>query len=182
MSVAMADHAELFPAVYRSLVRAGEVGQVLEETLRRAADLMTREWKMARAYPGKVAPIFLTNPGGPPLPHDCDELTDYQRTVLRALFCETLGLLLVSGVPIMQAGRTLADLLPPAQKERLLAAVAAMGRGERLGPALDLPGILPRFAIELIAIGEESGHLDGALERAADIFRHELECRLLAEA
>lgn len=182
LSAAMADHAELFPAVYRSLVRAGEVGQVLEETLRRAAELMTKEWKVARSYPDRAAPIFLINPGGSSLPDDWNALTEYQRTVLRALFCETFGLLLASGIPIMQTMRILADLLPSALAERLLAAVTAVGEGKPMFAQLEPLGILPRFAIELIAVGEQTGHLDAALERAAEVFLHELECRLLAEA
>jgi type II secretory pathway component PulF len=77
---------------------------------------------------------------------------------------------------------TLSDLLPPAQKSGMLAAREAVKRGERVIPSLEQLGILlPRFALELIAIGEEGGHLDTALERAAEVFRHDLECRMLAE-
>jgi type II secretory pathway component PulF len=97
------------------------------------------------------------------------------------LFCETLGLLLVSGVPILQAMEILAELLPPAQREGLLAAREEVREGERIGPALKRLGIiLPRFALELIALGEETGTLDATLEKAADILLHDLECRILA--
>jgi type II secretory pathway component PulF len=182
LSHAMAEMPELFSPFYRCMVRAGEVGGMLEETLRRTAELMTKEWKLTRSCPGKVAPVSLITASGPALPSDWSALTPYQRTMLLALFCETFGLLLVSGVPIMQAMRTMADLLPAPQQEGLLAAVAAIGHGERVAPAIEPLGILPRFALELMAVGEESGHLDGVLERAANIFRHDLECRLLAEA
>jgi MSHA biogenesis protein MshG len=113
-----------------------------------------------------------------------DDLSDYQRTTLLALFCETFGLLLVSGVPITQAMRTLAELLPAAIKgKKMLATLEALTEREWLpvGRSMEQLGILPRFALEMIAIGEEGGHLDGALERTAEVFRHDLECRILAE-
>lgn len=182
LSRAMTDMPELFSPFYRAMVRAGEVGGMLEETLRRTADLMTEEWKQVRRHTGKVAPVSFVNPGSPPLADDWDALADYQRTTLLALFFETFGLLLVSGVVITEALRTLAELMPPTMKEKLQATADSLIRGERLGPILGRPGILPRFAAEMIAVGEEGGHLDVAMERIADIFKHDLECRLLAEA
>jgi RNA polymerase sigma-70 factor (ECF subfamily) len=181
LSRVMAEMPELFPPIYRTMVRAGEVGGVLEETLRRTADLMTEEWKLVRRHPGTVAPVSFVNPGSPPLAADWDALSDYQRTTLLALFYETFGMLLVSGVQILEVMRTLAELMPPTMKEKLQAANWFI-RGERLGPPLERLGILPRFAAEMIAVGEERGHLDAAFERIANILRHDLECRLLAEA
>jgi RNA polymerase sigma factor (sigma-70 family) len=178
LSRAMADHATLFSPFYRAMIRAGEVGCVLEEITHRLADLMTKEWKLARLCPGHET--FLINPGSRPRPADWAELSSYQQTVLLALFCEAFGLLLVSGVPILQAMEVLAELLPPSQREGLVAAGEAMRRGERSSSGLERLGILPRFAIELIAIGEETGSLDVTLDRAASIFLHELECRVIA--
>jgi RNA polymerase sigma factor (sigma-70 family) len=180
LSRAMADRPELFSSFYRGMVRAGEVGRVLEETVRRLADVMTKEWKLARGRLRHEESLFLINPGGKPLPHDWADLSDYQRSVTLALFCETLGLLLVSGVPVLQAMEILAELLPPAQREALLAAGEEARRGERITLGLERLGILPRVALELIALGEEAGNLDFTLEKAADILLHELECRMLA--
>jgi RNA polymerase sigma factor (sigma-70 family) len=182
LSRAMADMPDLFSPFYRTMVRAGEVGGVLEETLRRTADLMTEEWKLVRRYPGKVAPVSFVNPGGAPLPAEWEALSDYQRTTLLALFCETFGLLLLSGVLLTEAVQTLAGLMPTAMKEQMQATAEAWIRGVRVGPGMEPLGILPRFAMEMIAAGEEGGHLDVALERIADILKHDLECRLLAEA
>jgi RNA polymerase sigma factor (sigma-70 family) len=182
LSRVMADMPELFSPLYRTMVRAGEVGGLLEETLRLTADLMTEEWKLVRLYPGKVAPVSFVNPGGAPLPAEWEALSDYQRTTLLALFCETFGLLLVSGVPITEAVQMLAALMPTAMKEKLQATEEVWSRGEPGGQRMELLGILPRFAMEMIAVGEAGGHLDGALERIADILKHDLECRLLAEA
>jgi RNA polymerase sigma-70 factor (ECF subfamily) len=182
LSHVMADMPELFSSFYRTMVRAGEVGGLLEETLRRSADLMTEEWKLVRRHPGKVAPVSFANPGGAPFPAEWDALSDYQRTTLLALFCETFGQMLASGVQIEDAVRTLAELMPAAMKEKLKATAESWSRGEPIGGKTELREFLPRFAMEMIAAGEAGGHLDGALERIADVFKHDLECRLLAEA
>lgn len=179
LSQAMAERPELFSRCYHRMVRAGEVGAMLEEIFGRLADLMTREWKLARSGGKGEAPLLLVNPGGPPPPADWAQLSDYQKTVLRVLFCETLGLLLVSGVPMLQALDLLAELLPVAQREALRAVRDAVREGDRMPPILKQLGILPGFALEMIALGEETGSLDRALERAADVFQHELECRAL---
>jgi type IV pilus assembly protein PilC len=142
---------------------------------------MTEEWKLVRRHPGKVAPVSFVNPGSPPLAADWDALADYQRSTLLALFFETFAQLLVSGIVITEAMRTLAELMPPTMKEKLQATADSWIEGERIVPTMEPLGILPRFAVEMIAVGEEGGHLDSALERIADIFKHDVECRLLAE-
>jgi RNA polymerase sigma-70 factor (ECF subfamily) len=178
LSQAMADKRALFSDFYRTMVRAGEVTGILEEMVRRVTDLMTREWTLARFCPEQE--IFLINPSSTPIPADWAELSSDQQTVLLALLCEAFGMLLDSGVPILQAMEILAELLPPAQREGMRAAREAARSGERISTALERLGILPRFAIELMAIGEEAGRLDVTLDRAAGIFRHELECKRIA--
>ena len=175
VSHVMTERPALFPRFYVALVRAGEVGGVLDETLRRAADVMSKEWRLARRRPAGEPPVFLVLPAGRDVPDDWESLTGYGRLVTRLLFCETFGLLLRSGVPILQTLETVADLLPPAQKAKMREAREAVRSGDRIN--LGRLGILPRFAVELIAIGEEKGTLDSTLEQAAAIFEHELECR-----
>lgn len=178
VSQVMADRPALFPPFYRGLVRAGEVGGVLEETLRRAADLMTKEWQLSRHRPDGEESLFLVSPRDKPLPDAWAGLTVYQQAVLSVMFCETWAILLRSGVPILQSMETMAGLLPLAQRERLLEARERVRAGDPMNPASF--GFLPRFAVELIAVGEENGTLDLTLELAADILEHELECRTMA--
>jgi type II secretory pathway component PulF len=178
LSQAMAGKHALFSDFYRTMVRAGEVANVLEEMLRRVADLMTREWTLARYCSGQE--IFLINPSSRPIPADWAELSTDRQAALLALLCEAFGMQLAAGVPLLQAMEILAELLPPAQREGMQAAQKAVRKGERLSTALEQLGILPRFAMELMVIGEETGCLDVTLDRAAGIFRHELECRQLA--
>jgi type II secretory pathway component PulF len=121
--------------------------------------------------------LILLGPSRRQIAGDWSELTAHQRSVSLVLFCETLGMLLVSGVPILQAMQIVGDLLPAAQKKQLEEVRDQMREGERI--CLDHLGILPEFVIELIRHGEENGCLDAMLEKAADVFEQELECRSL---
>ena len=172
---AMSRRPALFSPLHIGLVRAGEVGGVLEETLERAAHLMTWEWQLARRRLGQEEALFFLLSFDKPL-DEGPALSSYQQTMSRLLFCETLGLLLCSGVPILPAFDLIAEMLPPPHKVAMLAARAAIKEGDRLGPVLESVGLLPPFVFELIAIGETTGSLDRTLHRAAEVFERELEC------
>ena len=175
LSGAMAERPALFSPFYRSMVRTGEIAGILEETLARAADLMTKEWRLLERDPEGAGRRFLLNPSEPPTPDEWMALSPYQQAVTRLLFCESFGLMLQSGVPILQAMEHAATLLPAAQREKMMEARADVRAGDRMG--LERLGILPRFALELVQHGEETGTLDSALDHAARIFAHELDCR-----
>lgn len=177
LSTSMAERPDLFSPFYRSMVRTGEIAGILEETLARAAELMTKEWTLMRRDHDGASNVFLLNPSDKPLPDDWAELSPYQQTVTQLLFCETFGLMLSSGVPILRTMEHVAALLPLAQRDRILEARARVKEGDRMDPAQF--GFLPRFAVALIAHGEETGTLDSALERAANIIEHQLDCRLM---
>jgi len=177
LSTAMAERPDLFSQFYRSMVRTGEIAGILEETLGRAAELMTKEWALMRRDPEGAGGVFLLNPSEKPLPDDWAALSPYQQTVTQLLFCETFGLMLSSGVPILRTVEHVATLLPLTQRDRILEARERVKEGDPLYP--DRLGFLPRFASALIAHGEETGTLDSTLDRAAKIFGHELECRLM---
>jgi RNA polymerase sigma-70 factor (ECF subfamily) len=178
LSRSMSRWPELFPKPYIGLVRAGEVGGILEETLRRAADLMAKEWQLARQRPGSEEPMFFTLAGEKRTPRDWAQLSEYQQTMTLLLFCETLSILLVSGVPILQTLETVAELLPPTPKAGILEAREAIKRGEPILPSLERMGILPRFVLRMIEVGEDAGCVDRTLHRAAEVFEHELACRM----
>jgi len=177
LSISMAERPELFSPFYRSMVRAGEIAGVLEETLARAAELMAKEWTLMRHDPDGASGVFLLNPSEKPLPDDWAELSPYQQTVTQLLFCETFGLMLSSGVPILRAMEHVATLLPLTQQNRMLEARDRVNMGDPLHP--DRLGFLPRFAVALIAHGEEAGTLDSTLDRAAKVLEHQLDCRLM---
>lgn len=177
LSNAMAERPGLFSSFYRSMVRTGEIAGILEETLARATELMTKEWALMRRDPDGASGVFLLNPSDKPLPDDWTALSPYQQTVTQLLFCETFGLMLSSGVPILRAMEHVATLLPLSQRDRMLEARGRVKKGDRMDPGQ--LGFLPRFATALIAHGEEAGMLNSALDRAANIFEHQLDCRLM---
>ena len=177
LSTSMAERPDLFSPFYRSMVRAGEIAGILEETLARAAELMMKEWTLMRRDPSGIRGVFLLNPSEKPLPDDWAQLSPYQQTVTQLLFCESFGLMLLSGVPILRTMEHVATLLPLAQQARIQEARSRVKEGDRMDP--DRFGFLPRFATALIAHGEEAGTLDSTLDRAAKILERQLDCRLI---
>lgn len=93
-----------------------------------------------------------------------------------ARICRTLGTLLASGVPILTAMRAVQGLsdniLLQQALERLQRAVK---EGKGLARPLLADPLFPRMMGQLVAVGEESGALDGMLVKIAD--RYEAEVR-----
>ncbi len=90
-----------------------------------------------------------------------------------ARFTRTLGMLLASGAAIIPALRiaraSVANLLVA---ERIDAATTAVAEGSALAPAL--VGTLPPLALQMLAVGEESGKLEQLCARIADVYDGEV--------
>lgn len=96
-----------------------------------------------------------------------------------ARFSRTLGTLLVSGVPILQAMETVAgtvdnDILADA----IMHARARIREGDRIGDPLRKSGLFPPMVVQMISIGEESGALDAMLTKVAEFYESEVEAAL----
>jgi len=177
---AMTEHRDLFPPVYVGMIRAGEAGGVLEESVQRLKKVLAREWDLAMRHPATESPLFLVLPAGKSLPRNWTEMSEYQRTVTLSLFFETLGTLLQSGVPIVQAMRTVSDLLPTASQDGWVRAIELVHpRGELFSPEMLRMGVFPDFAVEMIRIGEESGSLDSMMHSLAESFEDDLDYQAL---
>ncbi|NLI11367.1 MAG: type II secretion system F family protein [Peptococcaceae bacterium] len=93
-----------------------------------------------------------------------------------ARVARTLATLLKSGIPLMQsletveyvAGNTV--FAGEVRKARV-----TISEGERMAPVLMKGKMFPPLAINLIAVGEESGALDNLLEKLAVFYEHEVE-------
>ena len=181
LSSSMERFPQLFTIHYIALLRAGEVGGILEETLRRTAGLAAKEWKMILRSPANHDPLFLIGPVFKPLPEDWSGLSPYQQAATLILFCDTFSLLLRSGVPILRTMTTVSTLMPKQQQAGILAAREEIHQGNRIITELEAMGIFPRIVIEMIDKGEEQGSLDLMLERIAALLQYELDCRLMAE-
>lgn len=88
-----------------------------------------------------------------------------------ARFCRTLGTLLTSGVPLLQALNNAREVIG----NRIIAAsVEAVAKGAKEGKGLSAPlsraGVFPPLALSMIKVGEETGQLDLMLIRIAVIY------------
>jgi type IV pilus assembly protein PilC len=251
LSRALTKYPGVFTNLFVGLVRAGEVGGVLDETLNRLATFLEedqrlkRRIKSAMTYPALVVvfaigivlglvtfiiPRFMelfTELGVKELPAPTQILvnfsnftkskwyvvlvgivllwtafTRYIRTrtgkrqwdwlklripvfgklnhkVAIARFSRTLGTLLVSGVPILQALETVAGALDnDIIGDAVMAARAAIREGERIGDPLAKSGLFPPMVVQMISIGEETGSLDAMLSKVADFYENEVEATL----
>jgi len=96
-----------------------------------------------------------------------------------ARFSRTLGTLLVSGVPILQAMETVAGAIDnEIIADAIMAARAAIREGERIGDPLAKSGLFPPMVVQMISIGEETGSLDAMLHKVADFYESEVEATL----
>ena len=251
LSKAMQRHPATFNNLFIGLIRAGEVGGVLEETLQRIAGFLEadvalrRKVRSALTYPILVVVfaiaivIFLVTfiiprfievfidlnikdlPGATQLLIDISNFmttrwlwmiiglvvflivwkafvsTKFGRRLVDRLklmlpvfgklhhkiclarFSRTLGTLLTSGVPILQAMETVAGTVGNTiLSEALLEARARIREGDRIGDPLERSGMFPPMVVHMISVGEESGSLDFMLQKIADFYENEVEATL----
>lgn len=253
LSRAMQRHPKTFNSLFIGLVKAGEVGGVLEEALQRLSTFLEsdvalrRKVKSAMTYPTLVAIMsvgivtFLVawfvpqwvdilkdlglNSKDLPLPTtiliDVSNVVKYywwmvaiaivilifayrlfvttrfgrrvadrvrlklpifgklHHKVCMARFSRTMGTLLTSGVPILQAMETVSGTVGNSiMADALLEARARIREGDRIGEPLENSKLFPPMVVHMIGIGEESGSLDFMLQKIADFYEAEVEAAL----
>lgn len=253
LSRAMQRHPRTFSNLFIGMIRAGEVGGVLEETLQRLSQFLEsdvalrRKVKSAMTYPVLVAvlatgiTLFLVYwfvPQWINILHDLglkdDQLpaptqflitisdmlvhrwwvfivsiviiifaykvlvgTRFGRRLVdrvklkipvfgklhhkicMARFSRTMGTLLTSGVPILQAMETVAGTVGNSiMSDALLEARARIREGDRIGDPLEASRLFPPMVVHMIGVGEESGSLDFMLQKIADFYEAEVEATL----
>jgi general secretion pathway protein F len=93
-----------------------------------------------------------------------------------ARFARTLSILSASGVPVLEAMRIAAQVIPNLpMKQAVLDAAANVREGASIQSSLDNSGYFPPMTLHLIASGESSGNLENMLERAAEHQERELQ-------
>ncbi len=86
-------------------------------------------------------------------------------------FSRTLGILLRSGVPILEALKIVSKAVGnKVLEESILKTLEEVRRGKTLAPNLEKSKIFPPMVIEMISVGEESGELENMLENIADSY------------
>jgi general secretion pathway protein F len=92
-----------------------------------------------------------------------------------ARLTRTLGTLLKSGVPLLQALGTVKEIAGNQVIGRALAEVeVGVREGAGIADPLARSGVFPQLAVQMIAVGEETGKLDELLMRVADHFDREV--------
>lgn len=99
--------------------------------------------------------------------------------ICMARFSRTMGTLLTSGVPILQAMETVAGTVGNSiMADAVMDARAKIREGERIGDPLENSRMFPPMVVHMIGVGEESGSLDFMLQKIADFYENEIEATL----
>ena len=247
LSDALEKHPKVFSKLYVSMVRAGELGGILDEVLNRLAvqlekdDSIRRAVKSAMTYPILIAsfaiivllgmvffliPIFAgmyKDLGGklPALTQFMVSLSNFlkgdwfivfpaaigiiwgirwlKRTpqgtaqfdrfklhipmgigeIIRKLavarFSRTLGTLITSGVPILQAIEITGKAAGNTVIEDAMASVqTSVKEGQSITAPLERASVFPAMVTQMISVGEETGSLDAMLGKIADFYEDEV--------
>ena len=248
LSDALEKHPNVFNKLYVSMVRAGELGGILDEVLNRLAtqlekeDSIRRAVKSAMVYPIMIGtfallvligmvmfliPIFAgmyRDLGGelPGLTRLMVNLSDFltgwwyivfpaiiavvwgimrlKRTergtelwdrfklhvpmgigeIVRKLavarFSRTLGTLVSSGVPILQAIEITGQAAGNVVIEKAMKDVQqSIKEGQSITGPLEKVSVFPAMVTQMIAVGEETGSLDAMLGKVADFYEDEVD-------
>ncbi|QGG49053.1 type II secretion system F family protein [Heliorestis convoluta] len=94
--------------------------------------------------------------------------------VLLARFCRTLGTLLASGLPLLQALEVLRNTLGNKVIVKTIDdTVEAIHRGDGFAGPLEQAGYLPSSLTNMVSVGEETGSLDVLLIQLSDFYDKE---------
>lgn len=92
-----------------------------------------------------------------------------------ARFCRTLGTLLKSGVPLLQALRNAKDVI---SNLAIATAIDNVSKGAKEGKGIAAPlteaNVFPQLALSMIKVGEETGQLDVMLMKVAVTYEKSL--------
>lgn len=103
------------------------------------------------------------------------------RKVAVARFTRTLGTLIASGVPILQALEVTAEtagnviISDAVHKTRV-----SIKEGESIAEPLRQSKVFPPMVVQMIAVGEETGELDAMLSKIADFYDQEVDTSVKA--
>ena len=97
------------------------------------------------------------------------------RKLETARFCRTLGTLLRSGVPLLQALNNARDVI---NNQVIASAIDAVSAGAKEGKGIAVPlssaNVFPPLALSMIKVGEETGQLDNMLMKVASTYEKSL--------
>jgi len=101
---------------------------------------------------------------------------DIQRKSAVSRFARTLGTLVTSGVPILQALNITRDTAGNVVISKAIEKVhEAVKEGESIVTPLQASGVFPNMVISMVDVGEETGQLPEMLLKVADVYDDEVD-------
>jgi type IV pilus assembly protein PilC len=98
------------------------------------------------------------------------------RKVAVSRFSRTLGTMISSGVPILDALEICARTAGNKVIERaLMKTRAAIAEGRTIAEPLEASGVFPGMVVQMIAVGESTGAMDNMLAKIADFYDDEVD-------
>jgi type IV pilus assembly protein PilC len=98
------------------------------------------------------------------------------RKVVVARFTRTMGTLLSSGVPILDAmeivGKTAGNVVV---QDGIMFVRARISEGKDMSTPLMETGLMPPMVVQMISVGEQTGALDSMLTKIADFYEEEVD-------
>jgi type IV pilus assembly protein PilC len=102
----------------------------------------------------------------------------FHKTAL-SRFSSTLGMLLKSGVPILQALDIVSDTVNnKVISKAVVATQASVRQGESIAKPLTKFPVFPGMVVQMLAVGEETGQIDSMLEKVAEFYNAEVEAQV----
>ncbi|MFN7017160.1 MAG: type II secretion system F family protein [Fimbriimonadales bacterium] len=96
--------------------------------------------------------------------------------IVMARFSRTMGTLLASGVPILQAMETVAGVVGNSVvSDAVIESRSRIREGEKIADPLQRSKMFSPMVVHMISVGEESGSLDHMLNKIADFYENEVE-------
>jgi type IV pilus assembly protein PilC len=103
-------------------------------------------------------------------------LGDLMRKIAVAMFTRTLGTMIASGVPMLEAMDITARTAGNAVVEKAILEVRkAVETGRTIVDPLRETGVFPNIVVQMIGVGEQTGSLDAMLQKIADFYEDEVD-------
>ena len=103
------------------------------------------------------------------------------RKIAVARFTRTLGTLLASGVPILDAleivAKTAGNVIV---EEAIMYARARISEGKNMAQPLMETNVFPPMVVQMVGVGEQTGALDAMLNKIADFYEEEVDVAVSA--
>jgi len=172
----------VLPMLVNNFAGFGIEPPAMTQAVLNARDWMVSYWYVALAiailliFLGRM---YLRTPTGT---HQKDKarlaipiIGELQKMVIFSRFCRTLGLLLNSGISMVQSLGILERLIDNTVVQKaLVQARQGVERGQGISVPLSEHPAFPKMLVQMIAVGEETGNLEKVLAQLADYYDREV--------